>query len=146
MSNIIKDGFCDNISEELQAAIDRTGYRFMHSTEQFKSSIDCFGYKFVSVISDDINIVISTVISLALGVKHEGDKPVTKFDKSDPLIVNWRIKPSMGGVDYDYHRLRLTCYTMSNYEANTGREVHIPDSIICKCNPQSPFYKSDNND
>ena len=146
MGKTIKEGFCDNASEELQAAIDRTGYKFMHSTEQFKSSVDCFGYKFVSVVSDDIDIVMSAVVSLALGVKQEGDEAVTKFDKSEPLIINWRIKPSMGGVNYDYHRLRLTCYTMSNYKANAGREVRIPDSIICKCNPLSPFYKSDNNE
>lgn len=138
MSDKIREGFAENISDELQAAIDKTGYRFMHNTEEFKSSQDLFKKSFVSIVSDSLDIIMSAVVSLAVGIKGEGEEAVVNYDKSKPLIINWRIN-QLENSDCGYYRARLTCYTSEQYEENKEREFL--SLVECKCNPFNPHYK-----
>lgn len=119
MSKLI-EGVATNISKSFQAAIDKSGYKFMHSSENFNTCNDCFNHPFVTVASDSLDIIMSTVVSMAIGIKWEGDEAVVCHDKNEPLVINWRrqLVHRMTDDGPDYYNMRLTCYTQSQYKAN----------------------------
>ena len=139
----LTNGLCKYISPELQAAIEKSGYKFMHNSGQHGRSMDCFSNPFMTVASDSVDIILSAIISMAVGVKEEGEEVVIDYDKNDPLIIIWRREPSINsGSDYDrpdFYSMRLTCYTKAQYEGKLNNTFIRFSCIRCRAREEEDY-------